>query len=181
MWCEIFTNLVIFYEQNYSGLRTAKVIIMANMSADILREIIQKGFGIDPKKVILSGEISPEKTWISSSMKKDERAPGVWYNVFSFCVKDSFHELDVVIYTEYGDNDPQIINYKEKAKYKNLALALEAECPDCVFILEMEDSIGHTNPSHNYHKATIFKAPDWKEYLRVNKKDIARWEEWLAK
>lgn len=142
---------------------------MGNMSASILRNLVASVFGVNAKKVHLSGEISPEESFISYTGHSWAHGWNV-YKVWGFDPHTGFVQLNVPSY--FSDNGTSIGD-------DPMTIAEMAKNNEFIFFI-----VNHDHEDQNYqgdNSWTLYKAPDFREYWKkIEEEDIARWEQWLA-
>lgn len=153
---------------------------MANMSAEIIREIVASTLKIKATQVILSG-VLPENFCIeavstSGNLYTNSNDNCVW----AFNPQQGLVRLQQVCISE---NAASNANGTWENSYGYTFCTLAEQAPDAIFFIVMESSDYSDCNGRDEHSLTytLFKAPDFKEYwAKVEKKDIARWEQWLA-
>jgi hypothetical protein len=152
---------------------------MANMTANIVRNIVAASFKIDARKVILSGEINPEtsfqdRSW-NGSMGEDSHS----YAIFGWCAEAGFVNLNSIVGTYSGSNyaHSQLVDEPGKAIYEIEGV----EKYLFFFIIETVYSNWEGSQFKDYTQHTLYKAPNFQEYKeKIEAADVARWERWLA-
>lgn len=150
---------------------------MANMSAQILRNLVSSVFNVKATEVVLSGEIASDSTWYQGNtrggMWNNDRTVKVWgFNPHSgFC-----HITDCVGDEIQSCNDAPV--YFENAT----PLAFCEKAHDSIFfVVNIRNNYYDSNGrDDNEDSWTLYKAPDFGAYLAsVEKQDLERWESWV--
>lgn len=149
-------------------------IIMANMSASILRNIVASVLKVDSRNIKLSGEISTEmvcENWSGNSY--DSR----------------YDKTTILGFTpEHGLRDLQILynsgNYNQASPtFGDIAFAFPEQYQDCIFFVIIQEGCTQMqNPEDwdYYNNITVYKAPNFQQYFAsIEEAEIARWEQWL--
>jgi len=173
--------------------KTSKVliqIVMANMSAQILRNIVGSVFPVKSQNVILSGEISPEHVfqldcghswWHGAAEQQD--------SVWAFDPKTGFKAI-TGLSKEYKD----ITEFyewtldREYSYYNNGEMEHEAgdkllDLPGVdkfVFFLVNSQGKGYGEQAEDYETWTLYKAPNFaQKWEEIEAADVERWIEWI--
>ena len=154
-------------------------IIMGNMSAQIVRQIVGSILEIDTRKVHLSG-ILPESFEVeavstSGMGYSDNQDNCVW----AFCPKQGLVKLNAICIREMASSNANG-TWESSYGYTYEELALQA--PEAIFFVVMESrdysDDFRDESSLNY---TLYKSADFKEYwAKVDEQEIARWQEWIV-
>lgn len=149
---------------------------MTNMSASILRNLVSSVFNVKATEVRLSGEISPDWTGYAGRTRG-----GMWdaeedCAIWGFNPKSGFTLLNIVGDLEQG--------YQDGPVYEEGAIPLfevEGISDYIFFVVNHKGYYSDNQRSEEYNNWTLFKAPNFKEYIyKVQKEDIARWEQWIS-
>lgn len=143
------------------------------MSASILRNLVSSVFKTPAHKIILSGEIQPDKTWhhkTGVSYVTEEEYIRVW----GFAPQTGFEEITIKVVgtTHYynGNHDyihtPAPYNLAEASVDKNY-----------IFFVVLNE--GRYEDGEEYYY-TLYKAPDFAaHWAAIEEADVKRWEEWV--
>lgn len=149
---------------------------MSNMSASILRELVSRVFKIDSLNVILSGEIRPDWEGHSGfsygSMWEKKEEVSIWgFNPHrGFCRLNIVGEIsqqgaDAPV---YRDGEIPLLKVKEIEEY-------------LFFVVNEKEYYSDNQRSENSDLWTLYKAPNFKEYLqKIEAIDIQKWKSWLS-
>ncbi len=146
------------------------------MSASILRNLVSSVFGVEAKKVILSGEM-PTNWYVEAC-----HSHGSLYThcdevaVWGFNPKTGFIPVSGAL-DGYSRNDNGSGQSETLITFGDCA-----EVEGATFFLVKEDnyyrSNGETRESETY---TLFKAPDFGAYMAsVEAADLERWSNWIS-
>ena len=150
---------------------------MANMSASILRNLVNAVFGVKATEVVLSGVISPDSKWYAG-----KTGGGMWDNerdvrVWGFNPQSGFHHITECV----GD---EIQSGNDAPVYFENAIPL-AECEGVdkfiFFVVNIKNSYSDSNGRNEDENSwTLYKAPDFGAYLAsVEEQDLERWQSWV--
>ena len=142
---------------------------MANMSANILRNLVSSVFNVKATKVRLSGDISPE--YKGYSVDACIAGYSTTEKVWAFNAQKGFRQLNCVANTQYYNGGCD-------SYFHDAPVLGECLVEGDIFVLIFSDS-----DSPNYDDNTswnLFKAPDFQEWRKnVEAQDLTRWESWL--
>jgi hypothetical protein len=149
----------------------------ANMSASIMRSIVSSVFKVNPRKVVLAGEISPEfvpqnncgHSWWSG-------AEELHHSIWGFDPQKGINELKITREYQFFDNGESIHTKGEK-----LSEYLERTEEEYLFFIVKEWGKPYGDNQEKYEIWTLYKSPEFKKYFQsLNSEDISRWEAWIA-
>ena len=149
---------------------------MANMSANILRNIVSSVLNIKATSVRLSSEI-PETFSIS-----EDNSSGNLYSHNSSVSVHAFNPRTGFVVVQGNNNyssqdangswnNEYGVNFNDCAKHE-----------DAIFFVVREQRSGWCSGRADWDDdiTTLYKAPDFGAYMKkVEKEDIARWEQWI--
>ena len=149
------------------------LVVMSNMSASILRNVVASVFRIRPESVVLSGEIDPTRSftghdcWSSQSNTYSFKLWGfspvrgfVSLNQDGGCSRNSTSGEN------YGDEGTQLMYIPGVGEF--------------VFFLVNEDFTSGNGRDYNSYTWTLYKAPDFqKKWAEIEEADTLRWVEWI--
>lgn len=147
-------------------------------AAHILRTLVTTIFNVAPHKIILSGEIAPDKEWQDNFSNGSLYDTDYTVKVWGFSPKTGFIELkDISGHYENNANGSRVdrpgIPLNEHPQVKENEFVF--------FYVEERGGYEDNNRKEDWSKDSIFKAPDFKTYWeKIEKEDIARWENWLT-
>lgn len=152
------------------------------MSATILRTIIGKRFEVAPSKIVLSGEINTDHSWVNSSHGGSMGSEANSYDIYGFKVNED-KMFDFIDLSEFVGHDYKS-NYAHSESFYDEGILLH-EIPNIdnfIFIVEVNQ--GHRKWSgqrqEEWDSITLFKCPDFKEkWAEVEANDLLRWKNWL--
>jgi hypothetical protein len=162
-----------------SGLRTARDDIMANMSAQIVREIVASSLKIKATNVILSS-VLPENFCVEAVSTS-----GCMYSNSNDCRVWAFNPQQGLVLLQQSvitENAASNANGTWENSYGYTFEMLAEQAPEAIFFVVMEssdysDCNGRDEHSISY---TLYKAPDFKSHwAKIQQEAIARWEQWL--
>ena len=156
--------------------------VMANMSAEILRNIVASVLKVNARNVVLSGELD-----VNTVISDDQGHS--WWNGASYCMENLYGfssnkgliKLDIIReydWTNGHSSDTVHTDGETVANYLERTNQME----EFLFfvIIGNAKSYGESEEPYNYCK--LFKCPNFKEYYnKLKQQDIARWEQWLNK
>ena len=141
-----------------------------NTASNILRSLVASKFNVSPKEVILSGEIAPD--FIGESRTSSYTGYNDEQRVWGFSSEQGFVKL-FCVEGQFSDSGG---NMSYSPAMGNLSEEIQRLCPDCIFIVVND----YSDRNEGRDDLTIFKAPNFKEYLdRVEEADLLRWEQWI--
>lgn len=167
------------------GMRTynmSKIIVlkggradnnMANMSASILREVVARSLNVKATSIVLSGEISPDTSFTGNTCWSSQTTEH-YFQLFGFNPQQGLVNLNECVGnwhnasdgTQHGVDGTSICNIKDVEQY--------------IFFVVIEDIRAYDERWSEY-SIKLYKAPDFKSHwAKIEEKDIARWEQWLA-
>jgi hypothetical protein len=148
-------------------------IVMANMSATVLRNVVASVFKIRPESVILSGEIEPTRSFTGHGCWSD-RSDTYSYNLWGFSPVKGFIDLNEYVGFYYN-------NTSGEAKGQcGTPLMHIPGVEEFVFFLVNENFDSGNGDDYDSFTWTLFKAPDFKKkWAEIEEKDIERWISWL--
>jgi hypothetical protein len=153
---------------------------MANMSAQIVREIVANSLKIKATDVILSGELPAKFNVRSYSSGGNLYSDCVESKVWAFDPNDGLIQIASETEHQAAQNANGTWNDGSQIYYGLIA----EQAPNALFYVVMEhreysDCNGRNENSTKY---TLYKAPNFKSYwAAIETKDLARWEQWLNK
>ena len=163
---------------------------MANMSAQILRNIVGSVFPVKAHNVILSGEISPEHVfqldrghswWHGASEQNDcawgfdpktgfKAITGLSVNLLGIT---EFYEYTLDKEYSYSDNG----NCEHESGDKLIDLP---GVEKFVFFLVNAQGKGYGEQAEYYNTWTLYKAPNFaQKWTEIEEADTLRWIEWI--
>lgn len=146
-----------------------------SMSASILRNLVSSIFGVNPAKVILSGEL-PKNFFVQSN-----KSSGNLYDTNDEANLYAFNSTRGFILIEGHNVNSQNANgsWNQEIGFSFEDCAIHE---DALFFISKEKKCGSSNgETWDYIKYTLYKAPNFKEFFdKINQEDLARWEQWLA-
>jgi len=147
-----------------------------NMSATILREIVASTLKVKATEVILSG-ILPKDYLIdavstSGNLYTDENS----VQMYAFNPEEGLILIPNEIISENAASNTDG-SWENSYGYTYHSLSIV----NAIFFVEVIDNYyKDDNREEKNFSVTLFKSPDFKEYLnKIEKKDIARWEQWI--
>jgi hypothetical protein len=151
---------------------------MANMSAEILRNIVAATFKINAREVILSGEISPKTSFQNSFWNGSMGESSTTRALYGWCATQGFVCLNKYVGEYSGSN----YAHSQRIDEPGAAIA-EIEGVEkyiFFFIIETVYSNWEGSQYENYTKYTLYKAPNFQEHLeKIETADVNRWQNWL--
>ena len=156
------------YEKN-----KVKLIVMANMSASILRNVVASVFKIRPESVILSGEIEPTRSFTGHGCWSD-RSDTYCYNVWGFNPQKGFVDLDEYVGFYYNNTSG------EAEGEAGVPLMHIPGVDEFVFFLVNYNLDSGNGDDYDCFTWTLYKAPDFKKkWAEIEEDDVKRWNDWI--
>ncbi len=149
------------------------LIIMANMSATILRSIVSSVFKVNAASVILSGEIAPNwKGYNTTGISHCDHTETGVFGIWGFHPKTGFTKIDGVIsntHMYHGNHSHDVTDCNSLDTVKGVE--------EFIFFVIFSGDDSDLPYSMVY---SIYKAPNFKEYFqKVEESDIQRWSTWI--
>jgi hypothetical protein len=151
---------------------------MTNMSANILREIVSRTFNVNPKQVILSGELKHEESWKNNyhdgSMGSNEDV----YKLYGYNHKDGFIDLSNHVGSKSASNYAHSDSYDRDGTKLCDIQGIEKY----IFLVVRNEGHDHWSGSmqEDWDKTYLYKLPSFTEYWqKIETEDLKRWEKFL--
>jgi len=152
---------------------------MSNNAASILRELIGKEFNVNPKDVLLSGELSPgfspENTTTCWSGGRECNQ-----SIYGFNHKKGWNHIEISSWgSDYPNLNGVIYNYSGETLAEGLKRLKFDDNYFFIFLI-IEEGKSYGEETERYIKHTLYKSPNFAQYwTEIEEKDIIRWKSWL--
>lgn len=151
---------------------------MANMSAEILRNIVSSVFKVKPQSVRLSGMLPEDFYMEENNASGSAFRYNSEFSLFGFDPKKGFVELSP---NSKGSSQNGNGTWNTERAW-DIKTFLPSEVEDFVFFLLYQKESGwrERGQSWDHEIVTLYKAPDFhKRWKGLEEADIARWEAWI--
>ena len=148
---------------------------MANMSAQILRNLVSSVFNVKATSVVLSGEISPTYMTNNSHSSGCLYSDNNWESLYGFNPQKGFVKLEHNTTNQTSNANGSWNTHNE------VQLNLVDGVEDFIFFVSRKGwDYSDNNREDKGEETTLYKAPNFKDYFAsVEEADLTRWEEWL--